>query len=97
MKDYPKIRKCPENSDKAQLIRKHGLDYLKTIWVENGMYKSAEILKTSPSVIRYIALINAWKRPLPKHLEIAFNRGNWKTLITNIKPESKKCTSTEKA
>jgi hypothetical protein len=86
MKKYPRTRKCPENSDKAQLIRTHGLEYLKTVWVENGMYKAAQILETSPSVIRYIALVNGWKRPLPKHLEIAFKRGNWNNLVTNFKP-----------
>jgi hypothetical protein len=86
MKNYPKRRKCPENSLKAELIRKHGLEAIQQTWYEHGMYKAARILETSPQVVRHIVLCNGWTRPLPPHLQIAMKRGNWKTLITNFKP-----------
>jgi len=86
MKDYPKTRKCLENSMKAELIRTHGLETIQKIWYEHGMYKAALLLDTSPQVVRHIVLCNGWKRPLPPHLQIAMKRGNWKTLVTNFKP-----------
>ena len=39
------------------------------------MYKTAELLNTTPPLIRYIAQKNKWKRPVP-HLQRAVAKGN---------------------
>ena len=39
------------------------------------MYRTAELLDTTPYLIRYIAQKNKWKRPVP-HLQRAVAKGN---------------------
>lgn len=49
-----------------KVIDKHGLDKINAIWTENGIYRSSEILGTTPWVIRYIANKHKWRRPAEK-------------------------------
>ncbi len=86
MRNYPKNRRLPENTLKADLLKRYSLDEIYSIWYHHGMYKGSLKINVSPHVLYYIAKINLWKRPLPKHLQIAMSRGNWTNLITNFKP-----------
>ena len=86
--NYPKNRKVPENTAKADLLRRHGLDEIFKIWFAMGIYKSSEVLDASPNVIHYIAIRNKWKRPLPEHLVKAFREGNWNIMKTNYIPNN---------
>lgn len=85
-RNYPKNRKLPEHSEKAVLLKRYSLEEIEKTFVELGMYKTAEKMEVNPGVIHYMAIRNGWKRPLPDHLITAMNRGNWNTIVTNIKP-----------
>ena len=63
--NYPKNRKPRDTSyaECSKLIEKHGLQTIRKIWIQKGMYKAARYFDTSPYVIRYIAQKNHWKRP----------------------------------
>lgn len=65
---YPEERK-PRNtsySETWKITEQYGLQQIKEIWQEKGMYKTAEQLDTSPEVIRHIAKKNNWQRPAEK-------------------------------
>ena len=53
-------------SKNYKVQEQHGLDKINAIWTENGNYRTAEILGTSPWVIRYIAHKHSWQRPAEK-------------------------------
>lgn len=77
---YPKTRKARDTSysQSYKLIDRFGLDHIKEVWTEHGMYRGSYILGTSPYVLRYIAQKNKWKRPAtaaPAILE-GVKRGN---------------------
>ena len=82
--NYPKNRKCPDNTLKAELLKRREINEIFRIWYMSGMYKAAEILETSPMVIHYLAIKNSWVRPLPPHLLKAYNQGTWTNLRTNF-------------
>lgn len=62
---YPKNRKSRDSSYSMtwKLIDKYGLDYIKSVWTQHGMYKTSYKLGVSPYVIRYIAHREKWTRP----------------------------------
>ena len=66
--DYPDSRKPRDTSysEKYRIIRQYGLDHIKKVWEEQGMYKSAARLKTSPYVVRDIAQSEDWTRDARK-------------------------------
>ena len=78
--NYPKDRKkgVYRNTERFRLLHSFSFERLRETWIENGCYKSAEILNTSPAVIQHLAREYGWKRPLPEHLVKAFHAGNWK-------------------
>jgi hypothetical protein len=84
MRNYPKNRKCPKGTLKAELLEKHDINEIFKIWYLHGIYKAARLLETSYNVIYYLARRNSWKRPLPQHLLIGYQRGNWQNLRTNF-------------
>jgi len=45
-----------------KLIDAHGLEAIRELWEEHGMYGAARRLNASPYVIRYIAHKNEWTR-----------------------------------
>ena len=62
-------------------IDKHGLETIKTLWKENGIYKTGELLdNTSPWVIRHIVHREGWTRDAKKvpHLVKAVQNGHAK-------------------
>lgn len=63
-----------------QLIDTHGLEAIRELWEEHGMYGSAMRLNASPYVIRYICHKNEWVRPASKvpHLVKAVQNGRVK-------------------
>jgi hypothetical protein len=81
---YPKNRKLPDNTAKADLIRRHSLDEIFQIWYKKGIYQTAEQLDASPNVVHYIAVRNGWKRPLPEHLRRARTLNRWNNMKTNF-------------
>ena len=86
--NYPKNRKLPDNTLKADLLKRHDLDEIQKVWYDQGMYKTADLLDTSPSIIHYLAVLNSWKRPLPVHLVKAYRDKTWTNLKTNFIPEN---------
>jgi hypothetical protein len=86
--NYPKNRKLPDNTAKADLLRRHSLDEIFQIWYKKGIYQTADVLEASPNVIHYIAIRNQWKRPLPRHLMLANKNGNWNNMKTNFIPDN---------
>ena len=81
-----------------QLIDKHGMGTIKKTWQKHGMYKTAELLKTSPWVIRYIIIKEGFTRKAEKvpHLVKAVQNGHAKTSdyksldFTNVQINSNK-------
>jgi len=65
---YPGERKPRDTSysETWKVTEQYGLQKIEEVWRENGMYKTAEQLDTSPEVIRHIAKKNNWKRPAEK-------------------------------
>lgn len=65
---YPEERKPRDTSysETWKITEQYGLQRIKNIWKEEGMYKTAEQLDTSPEVIRHIAKKRNWKRPAEK-------------------------------
>jgi hypothetical protein len=66
--NYPKNRKPRDTSysESYRLVEEYGLDQIKEIWTECGMYRTAGKLDTSPYVIRYLAHKHEWRRPAEK-------------------------------
>ena len=66
--NYPKNRKPRDTSyaECSKLIEKHGLQEIRKIWTQKGMYKAAGELGASPYVIRYLAHKHGWTRPAEK-------------------------------
>lgn len=66
--NYPKNRKPRDTSysESHRLIEEYGLETIKEIWTECGMYRTAGKLDTSPYVIRYLAHKHEWQRPAEK-------------------------------
>lgn len=66
--NYPKNRKSRDTSysESYRLTEEVGLEKIKEIWTECGMYRTARKLDTSPYVIRYLAHKHEWKRPAEK-------------------------------
>ncbi len=87
---YPKNRKIRTDTLKADLLRRHSLEHIRDIWTKHGMYEAGKILRGAPDTIRYVAICNNFKRPLPEHLVIAHQRGNWSNFTTNYMPETNK-------
>lgn len=75
-----------------QLIESHGMETIKKTWQKHGMYKTAELLETSPWVIHYIVRREGFTRDVKKvpHLLTAVRNGHakasdYKTLdFTNV-------------
>ena len=63
--NYPKNRKPRDTSyaECSKLIEKHGLQAIRKIWTQKGMYQAAGELGASPYVIRYLAHKYGWTRP----------------------------------
>lgn len=53
-------------SQSYKVIQRVGLDTIKMIWKEHGMYETGRRLHTSPYVIRYIAQKHGFQRPASK-------------------------------
>ncbi len=53
-------------SESYRLTTEIGLDKIFKCWYDLGMYRTANIYKTSPWVIRYLANKHNWKRPAEK-------------------------------
>ena len=85
--NYPKKRKIRTDTQVYELLSRHSLEKIKQAHFELGIYKSAEKLIANPAVIRYLAVRNGWKRPLPPHLLKAYKAGKWRNLKTNLKPK----------
>jgi len=66
--NYPKNRKPRDTSyaQSSKLIEKHGLQEIRKVWTQKGMYKAAGELGASPYVIRYLAHKHGWTRPAEK-------------------------------
>ena len=74
------------NTETYDLLSRHTIEEVRKAHYEHGMYKAAEILDTSFSIIRYLALKHGWKRPLPPHLMKAYKLGRWNNMKTNFIP-----------
>jgi len=63
-----------------QLIDAHGLEAIRELWEEHGMFGAARRLNASPYVIRYIVHKNEWTRDASKvpHLVKAVQSGRAK-------------------
>jgi hypothetical protein len=85
--NYPKARKLPENSMKAELLKRKELHQIFKIWFSRGMYKAANFFDVSPGCIHYIAILNKWKREMPSHLVKAYKAGNWPSVKTHYLPQ----------
>ena len=46
-----------------KIIQKHGLETVRDLWIERGMYDTALLLDTTPWIIRHLAKKYDWKRP----------------------------------
>jgi len=76
---YPKNRK-PRILTNTQTYRiEHGHEWatIKDYFIENGIYKTSERFDISPGILRYVVKKQGVKRPLPLHLEIAYQAGKW--------------------
>ena len=71
-----------------ELLQRHTLEEVQRSHYQHGIYKAAKILETEPSIIRYLALREQWKRPLPSHLHAAYLEGRWTSLKTNFAPNN---------
>ena len=49
-------------SKTSKLIKKHGLEKIESLWKEHSMYDTAEILETTPWIIRYVAQKHGFKK-----------------------------------
>ncbi len=79
--NYPKNRRkgIKKNSQKHRLLAKYPIEFIEKRWIENGMFKGAQMLVNSnPFVLFHLAKEMQWKRPIPKHLLKAVRSGNWK-------------------
>ena len=63
-----------------RIMATNGSKIVEKCWEKHGMYAAAEILKTSPYVIRYMAQKYKWKRSIDKvpHLKQAILSGSVK-------------------
>lgn len=84
--NYPKKRKVRTDTQVYDLLSRHPIERIKQHHFDHGIYKAAEKLIANPEIIRYLALRNGWKRPLPSHLLKAYRAGKWRNLKTNLKP-----------
>ena len=91
-RNYPKYRK-PRLLTNTQTYRiQNGPEWntIKDHFIENGIYKTGEQFDISPGILRYVMKKQGIRRPLPLHLEIAYQRGNWPVtgadLVTNYVP-----------
>ena len=67
MKD--KKNKKPRDVSYSQgykIIQQHGLETVKALWIEHGMYDTARMLDTTPWIIRHLAKKYNWQRPAEK-------------------------------
>ena len=55
-----------KDTETYRLTMEIGLDKIFGCWYDLGMYRTANIYKTSPWVIRYLANKHNWKRPAEK-------------------------------
>ena len=72
------------------LLKRHDLEEVQKLHYKYGIYKAAKLLKTDPSIIRYLAIREGWKRPLPIHLHVPYLEGRWTSLKTNFIPDNLK-------
>jgi hypothetical protein len=70
------------------LLKRHTLEEVRQVHWKFGIYESAKKLDCDPSIVRYLALREGWKRPLPPHLLKAYREGRWNSFKTNYKPNS---------
>ena len=89
---YPKNRK-PRKLTNTQTYRiQNGPEWntIKGYFIENGIYKTGERFDISPGILRYVMKKQGIRRPLPLHLEIAYQAGNWPppgaSMVTNYIP-----------
>ena len=75
------------------LLQRHTLEEVQKAHYDLGIYKAAKLLGTEGSIIRYLALRENWKRPLPPHLIKAHREGRWNNMKTNFVPENLKPTT----
>lgn len=64
-------------SQSYKIIQKFGLEKVRNLWVEHGMYDTARLLDTTPWIIRHCAKKHNFKRPAEKvpHLVKAVKTG----------------------
>ena len=64
-------------SQSYKIIQQHGLETVKALWIEHGMYDTARMLDTTPWIIRHCAKKHNFKRPAEKvpHLVKAVKAG----------------------
>ena len=60
-----------------KIIQQHGLETVKALWIEHGMYDTARMLDTTPWIIRHCAKKYNWQRPASEcpHLVKAVKAG----------------------
>lgn len=63
MKKQTKKTRDTSYSKSSKLIAEHGLEKIERLWKIHSMYTSAEILGTTPWIIRYIAQKHGFKKP----------------------------------
>ncbi|MCP4583782.1 MAG: hypothetical protein GY839_19400 [candidate division Zixibacteria bacterium] len=83
-----KMRRVRTHTKTWDLLRRHSLEEVQKAHYDHGIYKAAKELGCDPSIIRYLALRERWKRILPPHLVKAYNAGRWNNFRTNFKPGS---------
>lgn len=83
-----KMKRYRSHTKTAEVLAKHSLEEVRKAHFEYGIYKAAKLLETDPSIVRYLALREGWKRPLPNHLHAPYFRGEWTNLKTNYVPDN---------
>ena len=88
MKEDHYTNKPRTDTGTYDLLSNYSLEEVRLAHYKHGIYKVAQILDTSFSVIRYLALKHGWKRPLPAHLIKAYNLGRWNNMKMNFVPDN---------
>ena len=89
---YPKNRKqrILTNTQTYRMQNGPEWDMIKECFIDNGIYKTSQRFDISPGILSYVMKKQGIRRPLPLHLEIAYQRGNWPVtgadLVTNYAP-----------
>ena len=85
--NYPKNRKprLLTNTMTYKLLNSFNWDEVVDFYIKWGRYKTAEKYNVSCYIVRYVMERHNIKRPLPKHLQIGYLRGNWPPIGKKMK------------